>query len=496
LSVRNYLTSIRKHWLWVVFLTLLVTAGVAAVSMTTPPVYKSTAVLFVSMNTGRSATDLNQGAAYTQSQMSSFGRMASMPVVLEPVVEDLGLNVTARQLARNISTESAESMLFVSATSGSPEMAQMLAQAVANVLSTQIEEVSPKIADGDREVSTVLATVVDPAAVPSSPSAPNTVRNVMAAMFAGLLLGLLAAVLRDVLDTRVRTREDVDSTAKVPVLGIVAATGPRRRNDKNESRALRSDGPQAEDVRRVRANLQMVGRVDESQVFVFSSALPGEGKSFCATHAAAAFAAAGSRVLLIDADLRRPTVATYLGISGHAGLTEVLLGRGRFGELCQQYAPNLAVLASGAIPPNPAELLSSPAFADLIDLVRKHFEVIVIDSPPLLPVADAIAVSRVATGVVMVVDVTRTRRAQLVQSVEAVRLGGGRVLGAILNRTKMGEGSSSAYGYSSRQETDEDRAYRQARLDAAAAAGRHHRPGVATETSDIPIVASAPRPRR
>ncbi|MCL2422389.1 MAG: polysaccharide biosynthesis tyrosine autokinase [Micrococcales bacterium] len=464
---------------------VLITVGVAVVSVRSPKVYTATAALFVSMNTGRTATDLAQGSQFTQSQMASFQELATMPTQLEPVVEQLGLPETPNQLAKyiHVSAPSGKVLLYVSADAGNPQTAARLANAVADQLAATIEELSPEATEGG---PSIVAKVVNYAQEPAVPSAPDIKRNVGGAAFAGLLLGLLAAVLRDVLDTRVRTQEDLETAVDVPLFGSVVGGA----KGKNQKRVLRIDGPQSEDIRRIRANLQMAGRVDECQVFVFSSSLPGEGKSFCATHTASAFAAAGSKVLLIDADLRRPTVAKYLGVSGHAGLTEVLLGRARFSELCQQYAPNLTVLASGAVPPNPAELLSSRAFEDLIAMASQQFEVVVVDSPPLLPVADAVAISRVATGVVMVVDVTKTRRAQVVQSVEGVRLGGGKVIGAVLNRTKTGATGSSAYGYSSRPATEEDQARRQARLDQVRAAR-----GV-TETTENPVVAFNPQRSR
>ena len=493
MSVRSYLTSIRKHWVWVLVPFLLVTVVVGAMSMRAPKVYTSRAVLFVSLDTGRTATDLAQGSVFTQGQMTTFGRLATMPTQLEPVVaavlmRDGHPTMSARELAKyvHVSAPAGQTLLYVSVDAGNPQTAKLLADAVADQLSKAIEQLSPT-ADG---ASAVRAQVVDQAEVPRYPSAPNTRRNVMAAAFVGLLLGLLAAVLRDVLDTRVRTQEDLESAIGVPLFGSVVGSAPKRKGP--QTRTLRIDAPQSEDIRRIRANLQMVGRVDECQTFVFTSALPGEGKSFCATHVASAFAAAGSRVLLIDGDLRRPTVAKYLGISGHAGLTEVLLGRARFTELCQQYAPNLAVLASGAVPPNPAELLASRAFEDLVALVSQHFEIVIIDSPPLLPVADAIAVSRVVSGAVLVVDVTKTRRAQVAQSAEAVRLGGGRVVGAVLNRTKPGVVGASAYGYSSRPESDEDQDRRQARLDAIR---QGRRLDGATETAETPVVFNPQRAR-
>jgi capsular exopolysaccharide synthesis family protein len=494
MSVRNYLHSIRKHWLWVVIPTIVVTVAVGILSMEAPRVYRSTATLYVSLNSGRTVTDLNQGSSYAQTQMASFGRMATMPIVLQPVIASLGLGMSVKDLGNQVSatTPASQFMIDVSASSGSAEMAQKIANSVAGQLSSVIEEVSPATTEGD---STVQATVVSQAALPLYPIAPNTKRNVAAAAFAALVLGLLGAVVRDLLDTRVRTKEDVDATANVPVLGRVS--GPRsRRRRSGEVRVLQPDGPQSEDIRRIRANLQMVGRVGEPQAFVFTSAMPGEGKSYCATHVAESLAAAGTKVLLIDADLRRPTVAAYLGIGGRAGLTEYLLGRAEFEDLRQEYGPNLSVLASGGIPPNPAELLSSAPFHTLLEMACEQFDVVILDTPPLLPVADAAVVARAATGVVLVVDSTRTRRAQLSQSAEAVRLGGGRLVGAVLNRTAGDTVTSYHYEYTGVHGAPIPTT---GEVPVVRAAHRDHRevqpvrlvqPQASDETKELPIVGS------
>ncbi|WP_129338865.1 polysaccharide biosynthesis tyrosine autokinase [Cellulomonas endophytica] len=466
MRAHDLLTSFRKRWLWILVPFLVVVSGITFLSLEAPKIYRSSASMYVSLSIGRNAADLNQGSSFTQSQMQSFARLASLPIVLEPVVEDLGLDTTASRLAGRVTaTTPANTVLLTVTVSGrDPEETAQIADAVSEELADVVTRISPSDEAGQ---STVAATVIDSADVASSPASPNVRRNVVAAALAGLLLGLVAAYLRDLLDTRVRLPEDVDSSAGVPVLAQVPAA---RRNAATSVLSTFSSDRQAEEYGRLRVNLQMIGRVNEPRVFVFSSALPGEGKSTSAIRVALSFAASGARTLLVDADLRRPAVASYLSFEGSAGLTDCLIGRAEFEDVRQEVMPNLSLLASGAVPPNPSELLSSSALEQLLDQVRQEFDVIVVDAPPLLPVADAVILSRTATGVILVADVQQVRRAQLRKAVDAVRLGGGRVVGAVLNRVSAG--SEQVYGYNA--------------VQPAEATGRRHgrREDVAAEAAD------------
>ncbi len=222
MSLRDFVTAARKHWVIVLLPVLVLGSLVGYMSMKATPQYRSSATIFVSLSSSGSATDLNQGSNYTQSQMLSYSELAGLPIVLDPVIEQLGLDVSAKQLGNRVSASapSGTSLLTVSVTGSSPLDTTNVANAVAGELVQVIKQLAP-VSDSGR--GTVTATIVRGASVPLYPFSPNTRRNLMAAVFAGLLLGLVAAYLRETLDTRVRSARDVDDAVGVPV--IVGAFG-------------------------------------------------------------------------------------------------------------------------------------------------------------------------------------------------------------------------------------------------------------------------------
>lgn len=441
MTLRDVLAAVRKHWVLMLLPVLVLAGGIGYLSVTAVPQYRAHAAVYVTIAAADDPGDLNQGTSYTQAQMLSYARLASLPVVLDPVVERLGLDETGRELSGRVTaaTSGDVSILDVSVTSSSPDEAAAIANAVVDQLRVAIEDLSPETGGGG---SAVTARVVDSAVPPVAPFAPSTRRNVLAAGFAGLVLGVLAAWLREALDTRVRRPEDVEAAVGLPVLGTLRAVP---RSSPEMTSPLVPTGPAAEDVRRVRANLQMIGRSGRPATFVVASATAGEGKTHAAVRLAGSFAAAGQRVLLVDADLRRPAVAERLGIEGAAGLTEVLVGRAALDDVVQEVGDGLSVLPSGAIPPNPSELLSSREFEDLLAQAAARYDLVLVDAPPVLSVADAVLVARRVVGLVVVVDARRTRRPQLRELVDQVRLGGGRVVGAVLNRARVP--AAAAYEY-------------------------------------------------
>lgn len=448
MTLHDAVLAVRKHWLWVLAPILVLTLGIGYLSERAEPVYRARTALFVALTVGDSASDLNQGSNYTQAQMLSFAELASLPIVLDPVVEKLGLTTSARALAGSISatTLNGTSILNIAVSSASPQAAADIANAVAGELTTVIAQVAPTTTEG---TASIRATIVDQAVAPKRPASPNVERNVIAAALAGLILGLAAAYVRQAFDTRVRRPEELEAAIDVPLLGVV------RRVRRSELEVRVGDavlnGPQAEEFRRLRTNLQMVGERGAPRMFAVSSAVEGEGKTHTNLRLAFSLAAAGDRVLVIDADLRRPAVADRLGLEGAAGLTECLVGRAEFDEVVQHLGDGPSILASGATPPNPGELLASKEFAALLEQVADEYDAVFIDTPPLLPVADAVVVSRQVAGLILVVDAHKARRPQLTRAVDAVHRGGGRVVGAVLNRSRTAQEESYVYGSPSRR---------------------------------------------
>jgi capsular exopolysaccharide synthesis family protein len=193
--------------------------------------------------------------------------------------------------------------------------------------------------------------------------------------------------------------------------------------------------PITEAYRTVRTNVQFASVDGDVRVILVTSSLPSEGKTSTACNVAVVSAEAGKRVLLIDADMRKPQVHQRFQISNLYGLTSVLIKEKSFDECAfVSQIPGLTVLPSGPIPPNPYEMLASEAFSDLIQSCKDTYDVVIVDSPPILSVADALVISRSADGVVFVVDAKKTNRAHAKKATLALQQVNARILGVVLNR--------------------------------------------------------------
>lgn len=444
---RGPMGVLQRRWRWLAGAVLAGLVGGLGATLLATPTYQATAGTFFSLQYGNSAADLVQGSTYTQNQVESFATLATTPVVLTPVVEELGLDVSAQALATRITASAPLDTVLVevSVTDVSAEQSARIANAVAESLSRTVEELAPEDADGD---PTVQATTVAPAEVPSGQASPDLVVDLAAGLLLGLLAGLGLVALRELSDTRVRDAETLATLTPLPVVGSIGVLP--RSADRPVVVELEPHGTAAESFRQLRTNLRFLGlsRDDEgatgAQVVSVTSSLAAEGKSTVAANLAVALAETG-RVLLVDADLRRPSVATVLGLEGAAGLTTVLVGEAEPADVVQEWgAAGLHVLTAGALPPNPSELLGSPAMAALLARLRGEYDHVVLDTAPVLPVADAAILSRVVDGTLVVANVTRVRRHQLTETLTGLDRLGGRTLGVVLNQVRRDE---SAYTY-------------------------------------------------
>jgi capsular exopolysaccharide synthesis family protein len=396
-----------------------------------------------------------QGSTYTQNQVASFARVVTTPAVLQPAIDELGLDMRPAELASRIEASSPVDTVIieVSATDASPALSAQIADAVINSLSRVVEDLAPQNAAGR---PTVRATTVAPAEVPRSAASPDVPLNLLVGLVGGLLLGLAVAFVRDTLDNRVRDADVAAEVTAIPVVGAIPARN--RRTAPAMVVAADPQSPHAETFRHLRTNLQFLGVPSDApggartggQVVTVTSSLAAEGKSTVAANLAAALAETGVRVLLVDADLRRPALAELLGTEGAVGLTDVLIGRVQHADVVQEWGSNgLRFLASGPIPPNPSELLGSPAMSALFGQLRQEYDYVVLDTAPLLPVADATILSRVVDGTLVLANVTRVRRTQLADSLRALQQVNGRVLGLVLNQVVREE---RTYAYERREE--------------------------------------------
>jgi capsular exopolysaccharide synthesis family protein len=281
--------------------------------------------------------------------------------------------------------------------------------------------------------------------VPREPSSPQTLLNVAVGVALGLLLGAVLAVERVRLDRSVKAPKDGAELAGAPVIGTVIrddGLGSRHVIDRSVSSRV------AEDYRQLRTNLQFLNVDEPPKVIMVSSAMPAEGKTTVTINLALALAEAGKQVTILDADLRRPRVTKYLGMVGGVGLTNILAGTADLGEVLQTYGDTgVSVVGAGPTPPNPSELLASKHMSALIEELRGKSEYVLIDAPPLLPVADSTGLAVMADGVLLSVRYGKSRKNQLQEAAANLERVSARTLGLILNIVPPKAGISSVYGY-------------------------------------------------
>ncbi|WP_197059294.1 polysaccharide biosynthesis tyrosine autokinase [Cryobacterium sp. MLB-32] len=472
----EYLRTIGRRWVVIVLLGALGLGAAWAYASSVPPLYKSTSSVFVSSDRGETTSELVQGSTFSQNLVQSYAQLATMPAVLDPVIEKLNLDTTAPELASSIvaATPLNTVIIEITASSESPTRAAATADAVTTSLATTVQKLAPK---GPNNTPSITLSTVSTAQVPTIPYAPNTRLLLITGLGAGLALGIVYALARELLDTRLHGEKSILRVTDAPVLGKI---GEKRRSDPDGlvmrvmPRSLLAEG-----YRRIRTNLEFVDVDNRPRCVVVTSPMVADGKSTSALNLALAMAERAPRVLLIDADLRRPSVAGMCDIEGEVGLTTVLVGAVALEDAITLWGGVLYVLPSGAVPPNPGQLLGATAMSDLILRLRGEYDFIVIDSPPLLPASDALGLAHLADGAIVVARDKSTRRAQLAATIESLDAVNARLLGIVLNRIQ--ERHSDAYNY---VETAQVVKARLAASSAAAAkAGNSNPDGRSTETS-------------
>ncbi len=295
---------------------------------------------------------------------------------------------------------------------------------------------------------------VTPAQAPTSPSSPKPVQDALLGLAAGLILGLAFAFLRESLDDALTSKEAAEQLSGAPVLAMVPMVAAWKKRDQplvvSVSHPL---SPAAESYRSLRTSLQFARQERPLRTLVVTSPAAEEGKTSTVANLGAVFAQAGERVVLVSCDLRRPRLAEFFGLEEKTGLTTVLLGEQELADVVQPVAGHetLWLLGAGRVPANPAELLSSPATREVFAALRAEFDLVIIDSPPVLPVTDAAVLSKDCDGTLLVVAAGQTKRVDLRRAAEKLAQVNAPVVGTVLNevtrQTGYGYGSGYGYGY-------------------------------------------------
>lgn len=445
MTIQDFLKLLRTRWI-IICVTIATAVLVAvAVNVFTTPLYEASTRLFVSTTSGTSATEIYQGNRYSQERVVSYTELLMGETLAQRTIDKLDLDMTADDLQENVKASSKPDtvLIDVAVVDPSPVRARDIADALSDEFVVMVRDLeTPE--DGTPPDARVI--VEQRATIPANPVSPKTMRNLAIGLALGVLSGIGLAFLRDLLDNTVKDRQNLEEITGVSVVGSIPLDKERR---KSPAKSFDNDNSAfAEAFRKLRTNLQFLKVDDPPRVIVVTSSMPSEGKSTTAINIALALAENDHAVALVDGDLRRPRLDKYLGLVGSVGFSTVLAGRASLDDVLQKTAfPGVTVLTSGAVPPNPSELLGSLAAKKVLDELRAHFDYVVIDSSPLLAVTDAAILAAGADGVLIVARYGETKREQLAHAVGSLRSVGAPILGAVFTITPARGSASYSYSY-------------------------------------------------
>lgn len=458
LTLADYVRVARIHWKGVVAFTLLTTLLAFAWTLFQPRIYAAESSGIVVTGGADNLSLSLAGDNLSKSKAKNYKSVASSRLVADRVIAALRLKTTADELLRtvNVSVPVDTADIRISASSPDPATAQRVADAWVVALADQVKDIETTTATESAAQPVMPSVRVVPlgkAVAPTSPVTPNVKIALALGALVGLLAGIGYALLRNHLDRRIRTAAEIERVFGVPVIGTIPVD--HRLDEKSKvldagpltvHSGDRGNHAISEALRELRTNLSFLDVDNPPRIIVVTSSVPSEGKSTVTANLAVTMAAAGENVVVVDGDLRRPTVVDVFGLVPGVGVTDVLSGQASVEDVLQPWGalPNLAVLGSGRIPPNPSELLGSRAMKNLLAELS-HSAVVLIDAPPLLPVTDAAVLSRISDGAIVVVRAGRTTQEQLGKSLGNLNRVRGHVLGTILNYVPTTGADAYAY---------------------------------------------------
>jgi capsular exopolysaccharide synthesis family protein len=444
MDLREAVAALRASW-WLPALGL-VAGGAAAllVSLVQTPLYTSSTQFFVSTSGSASTSDFVQGSQFSKDRVTSYTQLLTGEDLASRVVARLGLSTAPSALRGEIAATAAPDtvLIDVTVTDASPQQAQRIAEAIGTEFPAFVGELETPQAGG---TSPVKVTVTEPPKAPTAPSSPKTYRNVTMGLLVGLLVGGGLAVARARLDRSVKDPDEVSDLVQAPVMGVIL-----RDETLNKQHVIdrASSNRTAEEYRQLRTNLQFLNVDNPPTVIMVTSAVPSEGKTTLVVNLALTLADLGRRVTVVEADLRQPKIVRYLGLVAGVGLTNVLAGTANVEEVSQGFGEgDLFIIPAGPIPPNPGELLASANMSSLLDKLRSENDYVLVDAPPLLPVADSSGLAVHTDGVLLSVRYGSTRKDQLDQAGQTLARVGAKTLGVILNIVPPNADMAAAYGY-------------------------------------------------
>ena len=452
MEINDFLKVIRTRWITVIVTATLTTLAALAYTLAQTPQYQASTRLFVSTAAGTSVSDLYSGNRLAQDRVLSYAQLIMGETLAQRTVDRLNLNTGAADLKEQVKAKVIPNtvLIDVSVVDPSPVRARDIANALSDEFVVMVRELETPVQGAKPDARVV---VEQRATVPSVPEAPNKKRDVATGVLLGAMLGIGMALSRNMLDNTVKDRESLERITDSGVVGVVPFDRERR-----EYAAISFDtdnSPAAEAFRKLRTNLQFLSIDNPPRLIVVTSSTPNEGKSTTAINIALSLAEADHNVLLVDGDMRRPSLAKYLDLVGSVGFSTLLSGAASLQDVLQESKfPRLTILAAGAIPPNPSELLGSMTAKKMLSDLRERFDFVIVDTSPLLAVTDGAILAAEADGAIILVRAGQTKRDQLVQAIGILGDVGATVLGSVLSMVPTRGGSAYSYYHYNYGRTD------------------------------------------
>jgi polysaccharide biosynthesis transport protein len=425
--------TLAKRWMWVIVLGIVLCGGAAYVfSKSIKPVYQASAQLVVNLSSTTTPYDVNGSLAIAP----TYAQLLTSSAVLNPVVaKHPGMTLTQLSGMVSVKPQSNTQIIELDVQNADPVLSMQLANEISQSLN---QFANTRLSGGIQVV---------PAELPTAPISPKASLNTGIGALVGLALAVALIVLFEWIDDRLRSPEEVQELLGLDTLAVIPQLSRKQRHKNSEDVPALAEG-----CRMLCANLNAAQVIKPFKLVMVTSALAGEGRSSIAANLASFLAVSGKRVLLVDADLRRPGLHQHFQLDNRSGLSGAFLDMWMEvkTELDGQptEVPTLRVLTAGVLSSNPAELLQSPMAHKLFDDFKKasQFDYVIFDTPPLLPVADAQILASYVQVVILVVDASRTPRKMLLHAMRVLSRTRVTVLGVVINKSRWSEdGNISGY---------------------------------------------------
>lgn len=446
-DLRAYLRIVRRHK-WMIVLGTAISLIVASlITRYTLPLYEATTTLLISQNnlTSESAFS-NDGLQASERLATTYSELITKPSIARKVMDRLRLNISVEKFQKRISAApvSNTNLINITATDGEPKRAALIATTIADTFSKKLVNIQTDRSKYNVTGSPVKVSVAEPAEVPTAPISPKPALNMLIALFLGLGASTSMAFAVEYFDASIRTSEDLEQAVLAPSLGTI----PMGSIQKGIEVLSKPSSNTAEAYRTLRTNLQYLNFDKSLKSIAITSPSAGEGKTTVASNLATTLAKAGNRVILLSCDLRRPKLHEIFCISNERGLSNVLADEAEFEDSLVHVDDGLRVIASGPLPPNPAELLGSTRMKEVLRKAEELADFVILDCAPVLPVTDAAVLAQAVDGFLVVARADVTDHNSIAQARNALDKVSARIAGSILNcsNTKSGYGYSYQYG--------------------------------------------------